>query len=44
MKGRAKQLKAHADACAAQLKTRQSRTQQSFVSKAAQTSTIKPHV
>lgn len=44
MKDRAKQLKAQADASAAQLKMRQSRTQKSLVSKAAQTSMIKPHV
>ena len=44
MKNRANQLKAQADASAAQLKMQQSRTQQSLVRKAAQTSMIKPHV
>ena len=43
MKNRAKQLKAQADASAAQLKMQQSRTQQSLVRKAAQTSMIRPH-
>lgn len=43
MKDRAKQVKAQADASAAQLKVRQSRAQQSLVRKAAQTSMIKPH-
>lgn len=43
MKDRAKQLKSQADASAAQLKMRQSRTQKSLVSKAAQTSMIRPH-
>ena len=43
MKNRAKQLKTQADASAAQLKMRQSRTQKSLVSKAAQPSMIKPH-
>lgn len=44
MKNRAKQLKAQADASAAQLKMQQSRTQQSLVRKATQTSMIKPYV
>lgn len=43
MKNRAKQLKAQADASAGQLKMQQTRTQQSLVRKAAQTSMIKPH-
>lgn len=41
---RAKQLKAQADASAAQLRMRQSRKQFATGSRAAQTSMIKPHV
>ena len=43
IENRAKQLKAQADASAAPLKMQQSRTQQSLVRKAAQTSMTKPH-
>ena len=43
MKDRAKQLKAQAEASAAQLKMRQSRQEQSLIRKAAWKSTIKPH-